>query len=56
MNGPLFAAGMVINMNISMYSSVYTFSNLYSARRGVKQIINYNELLGGGFKMVIVLY
>ena len=30
--------------------------NLHSARRGVKQIINYNDLLGGGFKMVIVLY
>ena len=30
--------------------------NLHSARRGVKQIINYNDLLGGGFNMVIVLY
>ena len=30
--------------------------NVHSARRGVKQIINYNDLLGGGFKMIIVLY
>ena len=30
--------------------------NLHSARRGVKQIINYNDVLGGGYKMIIVLY
>lgn len=30
--------------------------NLHSARRGVKQIIRYNDVLGGGYKMIIVLY
>ena len=30
--------------------------NVHSARRGVKQIINYNDLLGGEFKMIIVFY
>ena len=30
--------------------------NLHSARRGVKQIIKYNDILGGGYKMIIVLY
>ena len=30
--------------------------NLHSARRGVKQIIKYNDVLGGGYKMIIVLY
>ena len=30
--------------------------NRHSARRGVKQIIKYNDILGGGYKMIIVLY
>ena len=30
--------------------------NIRNARKGVKQILNYNDVLGGGYKMVIVLY
>ncbi len=30
--------------------------NISSARRAVKQILNYNDALGGGYKMFIVLY
>ncbi len=30
--------------------------NIRNARKGVKQILNYNDALGGGYKMVIVLY
>ena len=30
--------------------------NIQNARKGVKQILNYNDVLGGGYKMVIVLY
>lgn len=30
--------------------------NRRNIRKGVKQITNYNELLGGGYKMIIVLY
>ena len=30
--------------------------NIRNARKGVKQILNYNDALGGGYKMIIVLY
>ena len=30
--------------------------NIRNTRKGVKQILNYNGALGGGYKMVIVLY
>lgn len=30
--------------------------NIRNARKGVKQILNYKDTLGGGYKMVIVLY
>ena len=30
--------------------------NPLGARRGVNQIINYNNALGGGYKMVIIMY
>lgn len=30
--------------------------NMLGARRGVRQILNYNNALGGGYKMIIVLY
>lgn len=30
--------------------------NIRNARKGVKQILNYNDVLGGGYKMVIVFY
>ena len=30
--------------------------NMLGARRGVRQIVNYNNALSGGYKMIIVLY
>ena len=30
--------------------------NIRNAKKGIKQIINYNNALGGGHKMVIVFY
>ncbi len=30
--------------------------NIRNARKGVKQIMNYNDILGGGYKMIIVFY
>jgi hypothetical protein len=30
--------------------------NIKNAKKGVKQILNYNNALGGNYKMVIVFY
>ena len=30
--------------------------NIPNARKGVKQILKYNDALGGGYEMVLVLY
>jgi thioredoxin reductase (NADPH) len=44
-------AGLALNMMAQLKPY-----NIPSARKAVKQIINYNNKLGGGYEMVIVLY